>query len=73
MQRQRGTSGWPGGGAERVWGGRGGGMQGRVLPGLGKDGALRLSWWRPLGSRDMHLECPLVTLAAVLTILRLSA
>lgn len=41
-------------------------MQGRVLPGLGKDGALRLSWWRPLGSRDMHLERPLVTLAAVL-------
>ena len=46
----------------RTWGAcRGGSFQN-----LGKDGALRFSWWKPLGSCDTHLECPLVTLAAVL-------
>lgn len=63
--------------SEKEWGGRrwcrvsvgrmwwGGCMEGRVLPGLGKDGAARLSRWEPLGSRDAHLEPPLVSLAAV--------
>lgn len=56
--------------SEKEWGGRrwcrvsvgrmwwGGCMEGRVLPGLGKDGAARLSRWEPLGSRDAHLEPP---------------
>ena len=67
MQKQRETVGW----LQVVQSERGedvvGGwcMEGRVLPGLGKDGAARLSRWEPLGSRDAHLEPPLVSLAAV--------